>query len=62
MTQRNKPDFMLVLVFIFGLGVLTTGFAQMSLSKNSNELATISNNTSPTLNQPNTNTKSQRTL
>ncbi|MCX4027155.1 hypothetical protein H0A36_08865 [Endozoicomonas sp. SM1973] len=60
MTQKNKPDFMLVLVFIFGLGVLTTGFAQMTLSKSSAELATVTNNATPTVNQ--SNTKTQRTL
>lgn len=60
MTQKNKPDFMLVLVFIFGLGVLTTGFAQMTLSKSSTELATLSNNASPPISQPNT--QSQQTL
>ncbi|MGY4525064.1 hypothetical protein ACVWZT_001878 [Pseudomonas sp. TE21394] len=28
MNQRNKPDLLWVLVFIFGLGVVTTGYAQ----------------------------------
>ncbi|WP_163830970.1 hypothetical protein [Spartinivicinus ruber] len=60
MTQKNKPDFMLVLVFIFGLGVLTTGFAQMTLSKSSAELTTASNNATPTVSQ--SSTKAQRTL
>lgn len=28
MYQRKKPDLLWVLVFIFGLGVVTTGYAQ----------------------------------
>jgi len=28
MNQRKKPDLLWVLVFIFGLGVVTTGYAQ----------------------------------
>ncbi|MNG88513.1 hypothetical protein D3C76_819220 [compost metagenome] len=28
MNQRKKPDLLWILVFIFGLGVVTTGYAQ----------------------------------
>ncbi|WP_449434975.1 hypothetical protein [Pseudomonas putida] len=33
MNQRKKPDLLWILVFIFGLGVVTTGYAQGILER-----------------------------
>lgn len=33
--MRRKPDLLWILVFLFGLGVVTTGYAQSLWDKNS---------------------------